>query len=499
MGLPTERLRSAKCFASVSLDDPVMLAEDEVAARIGKSSVELANQRLASMCSRMFGLPDQFFMLVHPESNIREWALQGLKCVDKAYGEMQESRARFWTATLKRSPLGTPIVREFFAELRRANFTVSEDIALLCNRVARSFISSAMTERGFQGGRVVENECHDRRMNHLDLWSKVVHDKILSEANGFSEIGTEALPSDRPCQSKLPDTLSRLSFRSQSMPVKQVGGTSRAAPYQTFTLASAAALHEGLVMVRYLKRVGRLGEASASWRASLLMPGMVVKWVGLPGVYMTFNARMTCVSLWPLKEYKVGKGIFWGLQGDMDCTKLVWRSLLEFKECSVVAFNVATPLRLYLADGCKLPLKLPPVLMQKRAGRGSEMSVLVHAARRGFQVLGVGVLDKVLSLECGLKDKTEKLWALVKHILSCIDAEVADILEVQVQMLPDCRPILPDGEPIKLIPWRRRLLIHPLVFHTCCKLGATCAEKGLAMSNMPILVPASRSVICLLL
>lgn len=287
---------------------------------------------------------------------------------------------------------------------------------------------------------MVEAECHDRRMNHLDLWSKVVHDKMLSEANGFSEITTETLASERPGLSKLPENLARLNFKSQSMPFREVVSTSRSAPYQTFTPSSSATIHESLSMMRYLKRVGRLSEASGAWRTGLLSPGMVVKWVDLPGLYMTFNARMTAVSLWPLTEFKVGKAAFWGLQSDMDCTKLVWRSLLDFKECVVVNFSFATPLRMYLANGLKLPLKTPPVFMQKRPGRG-EASVLVSAARRGFQGMGVGILDKVLSLECGLsmsnKSKADKLWAAVQHILGCTDSKVADILEVQVQRLAE--------------------------------------------------------------
>lgn len=64
------------------------------------------------------------------------------------------------------------------------------------------------------------------------------------------------------------------------------------------------------------------------------------------------------------------------------------------------------------------------------------MSPLIHAAGRGVQGVPSGVLDEVLTMECGINSgsqcKADKLWPAVKHILQCTDAEAADILEVQV-------------------------------------------------------------------
>lgn len=365
MALEVERFRSTKLYAGTTFDDLIILAEDEVANTIGCFAIQLVAQRLSSVCVRMFGLLDQFLLLVHPEARYRDWALQELRCIDEAFHLVKESRARFWVAMMKKSPLATPIVKEFFAELRRVDFTVSEDIELLCGRVARSFSSSALTERGFQEGMVAEHECHDRRMNYLDLWSKVVHDKQLSDANGFSEIGTESLPSAPPGESKLPANLNRLSFRSQRMPFRQVVSTSRSAPYQTCTPATSAYMHEGLKMMSCLHRTGRLDVASAWWRASLLQPGLVVRWADLPGLCLTFGARLTCVCFGPLEEYDIGEETFWGLQTDMVCTRLAWRSLLDFEECKVLGYKFVTPMRVYLSNDLKLPMKLPPVFMHK--------------------------------------------------------------------------------------------------------------------------------------
>eukprot|EP00969_Alexandrium_andersonii_P348226 15397933-Alexandrium_andersonii.AAC.1 len=120
----------------------------------------------------MFGYPYLLLLLIHPSSNISAYGLRKAKEASGAWEACQALQTPFWRRMNAECCMNQPVVKEIFHELKRANFEVGDALKLLLGRVARGLSTSALTERGFQACRAVENEDPNRKLGPLQMWNK---------------------------------------------------------------------------------------------------------------------------------------------------------------------------------------------------------------------------------------------------------------------------------------------------------------------------------------
>jgi len=435
VGFTMEDLAATQLYKHLSLQDPIVLADQELAARLGRLVIGLSQQRFVSLAQKMFNLPDLFLCLAHPDGSKRSWVEALLQSIDEAWTAVQPLTSTFWKAVKKNCPMHMPLVQELMHSLRSNGYKASDELVCLCGRVARSFTSSVITERGFQACRAVESEYPDRKMGALEMWSKVVGDKILSEAHSYAEVDHTSLPSARPCKAALPPSLWKLQFKNQSLDFKKVVSTSSTAPYATFSPQSMANMHEGLQLMVGLHAADQLHAGPSAWRTNLIRPGALLQWEGMPGLFMAFSTRGLAVCLWPVVQVRVKASTFYGLQSDIDIMRLQWKSLLEFGSCKVIDYTFACPLDVYLSNNNQLPCPLPKVFGRKASDRLD--NPLVSSARFGFSGVPMIIVDKVLKLEFGVSTDgmtaATKLMEAVCKALGIDKLEAATYLEHRLQ------------------------------------------------------------------
>ena len=434
VGFTVEALASTNLCSSMQPDDPRLCAESGLAARMGRLAISLSQHRFGSLAQKMFSLPDMFVCLGHEDPAKREWA-EGMQMrIDVAWQEVQPLSLPFWRAIETKCPMRMPLVQELMHALRANGYKASGDLIEVCQRVAKSFTTSAVTERGFQACRSVEAEYPDRRMTALEMWGKVVGDQMLSQAHGYTEVNHTSLPSAAPAKAALPPRMWKLNFKGQSLIFRSVVTSKKSAPYPTYSPKSMTMMHEGLQLMVYLSERGELGLGPSSWRTSLARPGSIVSWEGLPGKWMVFSSRWVAVALWPIVEVQVGSSTFFGSQPDVDCTHLRWVTMRAFTDCKVINFHFTCPLDICVHSGHKVASPLPAVF--GRQVPGEPASVLVNAARFGFDGVPVYVIDKLLKLEWGCAIEgmiyAEKLLEAVQRAIGCTKAEAAEYLECRL-------------------------------------------------------------------
>jgi hypothetical protein len=271
-----------------------------------------------------------------------------------------------------------------------------------------------------------------------------VSEKILSEAHHFAEISSQQATAP-PTLAKLPPTLFRLQYRSQSMGFKNIVSTSKTAPYDTYSPSSMSALHEALMLLVYLSSTDAMEKGPAAWRTNLVRAGSILRFKGGEQMYMAFTARSMIACLWPLDEHRIGKTRYWSLRKLADSSALLWRPVLDFDDCMVISYSFANQMRIHVDSRGRWPPKSVQVWFRDSGLK--EANVLRHAALHGFQGVPQVIIDKILRMELGGsaegKNAAERTLLCVKLALKCSDLEAAEKLEGHV--MPDysedsCKP-----------------------------------------------------------
>lgn len=432
-GFVVERLVSTNLFVGVSDDSIEAEVERAQAAKMGQLCMALAQQRFLSLAHRMFGLPDLFLLVAHSDEAWEAFVVQKLKAIGAAWDAIQGLTAPFWKSIRSQSPMNMPLAQALFRELRSHDWAISDDLLEVCRRVAMAFMTSALTERGFQGCRAVEQEYPDRKMGALEMWHKITGDQMLSQANHFSEVTATEMDIDAPVKSMLPRKMWDLDFRGQSINFKGVVSCSAKAPYQRFNPTSMATMHEGLELMVELHSTARLHLGAAAWRTMLVRPGALVEFSGLDGLFLVFSHRCLSLCLWPVNAVQFcGKTCF-GLPRDADSRRLCWRCVTDFSQLKVTPYAFLSPLEIFIANGHQWPGSIPEVF---GVVTGAPESPIRSAARFGFKDTPMGLVDKLLRLEYGENTdgmaKPAKLLSAVQKALDCSLEAAADILECRL-------------------------------------------------------------------
>ena len=206
--------------------------------------------------------------------------------------------------------------------------------------------------------------------------------------------------------------------------LKKLPGKTKKPPWPTFSPSSCSVLWENIEIAKILNKSDNMDRAGASWRSSLMVPGMLLAHKAKPKEWLMCVYQGTCLAiLWPTEEYNIGKRLAWGLKKLDSISDLRMEVVHDLHNWLTMEYTWPTPLRHFVLCG-KLPMTKKSIVALQD---GKAVPLLTHHARKAFVDLPTPVLGRLCKeeLEIDLSSKTyaEKVHAAIKVVLKKTDAE----------------------------------------------------------------------------
>ena len=111
IGFSLATLESDKRFRKMTLQDPLVAVEDEMAAKYAGFAVRLVKHMLRNFCQYMFAFPHMFALLLHDDASERDRCLRDMQDADAAFAAVQTAPSPQWAEIVKRSVMNFAYVQ----------------------------------------------------------------------------------------------------------------------------------------------------------------------------------------------------------------------------------------------------------------------------------------------------------------------------------------------------------------------------------------------------
>jgi hypothetical protein len=439
IGFEVESLVTDSRFSKVTLDDPLVAAQDELARKLGTLSLNLMRRWVLVMGLYCYQYPSKFFQLLDPE--LKAKCLQDMKAYDAAWHAVKESRIPWCKRLARLSMMQQTFTADVFRVLRDVSFQhVPDALQVVLERLSMTFATSAVVENLFNKGRRAESQTAQRLVTNADCWMVGTCEGVLPNLYKFREIDSSVVQVVGPTKDALPDTVFNPKVKDASMKKEFKGLPGTGPPsWPSWSAQTAYGRPEEMMASLHLHGNDKLQDGCRMWRTHLLWPGLLVKHASKAQWFFSLGTTQSLAAwLWPAVRQQVGKSFYWGFKEIKDLSELWHCPVTAVEEWKVLPTKHISLLTCFIMNNKKWPTEWPTMCVQVGA---KEVPLLEHAAKNGFGPLKRAILTRICKeeLKIGLDGMVMEEDILVQGICKaakCSEEEAANILERSTLLQP---------------------------------------------------------------
>ena len=418
-----------KELARLAADDPFLLAQQLLAAKLFKFIISITFHLLAGQLASAPIYPWRFALLLHGDRSVQHECLDVMRQDWAAWKEVATSDLTLWKTIAQRSCMQWAFVRETFELAESGGWALTPALLAQCSRCFHQFAHTLIAECMFQ--KLTDHSDRDNANKHIScatLWRKPIKENILDSLFSYNAVRSDEVA---PVTGTLgvPSGLHHPRNKRASLPgMKEI--VSREKPsWPSFNGQSWQTIAGEHMLMRKLHAANTMASISGAWRAAVVQPGMLLVHAGATYFSMGLIGGY-CLLLWPAIQCgTLGGQQLWGFKELGTGQVLELMPVVDFSEWQAICFSWLSPAAFCHARG-EMPMHWGQGVASQTAGATGFLKV---AAQHAFWNIKLPLLKKLARQELGVRlqatDIVEATFELIKHILGCSDKDAALCLE----------------------------------------------------------------------
>ena len=253
-------------YEEMDPEHPIVLGEDDLAARLGDLTLALATSRLRTAVVAA-GYPYKFVLLADPEVGdaVAAEVIQDFE----DWQSLQLEGDRFWRKVAARHPLRTAHSLQLWSLLRAAGGVRSETLVRLVRGQFSGVTATKIVEDAVREERVEEGRVVNKKMSGQRAWNTLVTARLEETKYRFRAVPWSAQEITRGAKDRSTAGLFSPNAKSTPASFRDIVSAKSSPPYTSLSPSMSIAPSEDRALHKHLKQTDAMHAGKNSWLSVL--------------------------------------------------------------------------------------------------------------------------------------------------------------------------------------------------------------------------------------